>query len=190
MWLSNYERQANSGGDAGVGVHLPLLSRRGRETRRPDRSADPPLSRRRSRAVTVCEPADPLGPRFARPRQGLARGSAPSSPKDARAPLLRACSPSVRAVSGRARWSLARRLRSRSMARAGAVHVRLRAIVGRRELAGGVRAAAMTVRRSAGSAPATGFGGRCPPPARCPGSGAGSWGFKGGAASPWPDRNV
>ena len=24
----------------------------------------------------------------------------------------------------------------------------------------------------------------------CPGSGAGSWGFKGGAASPWPDRNV
>ena len=26
--------------------------------------------------------------------------------------------------------------------------------------------------------------------ARCPGSGAGSWGFKGGAASPWLDRNV
>ena len=50
LWLSNYERQANSGRDAGVGLHLPLLSRRGRETRRPDRSADPPLSRRRSRA--------------------------------------------------------------------------------------------------------------------------------------------
>ena len=42
----------------------------------------------------------------------LARGSAPSIPKDARAPLRCACSPSVRAVSGRARWILARRLRS------------------------------------------------------------------------------
>ena len=53
------------------------------------------------------EPAYPLGPRFAGPRQGLARGSAPSIPKDARAPLRCACSPIVRAVSGRARWSLA-----------------------------------------------------------------------------------
>ena len=95
--------------------------------------------------------------RFEARGQALARGSAPSIPKDARAPLRRASSPSVRAVSGRARWSLARRLRSRSMARAGAVDVRLRAIVGRRDLAGDVRAAAMTVRRSAGSAPATGF---------------------------------
>ena len=82
-----------------------------------------------------------------------------------------------------------RRLRSRSMARAGAVHVRLRAIVGRRDLVGGVRAAAMTVRWSSGSAPATRFA-TAAPTARCPGSGAGSWGFKGGATSPWPYRNV
>ena len=37
--------------------------------------------------VTVLEPAYPLGPRFAGPRQGLARGgSAPFDPPDARAP--------------------------------------------------------------------------------------------------------
>ena len=42
----------------------------------------------------------------------------------------------------------------------------------------------MTVRRSVMSAPATGFGGRCPPPARCPGSGAGSWGIEGGRSIP------
>ena len=42
----------------------------------------------------------------------------------------------------------------------------------------------MTVRRSVMSAPATGFGGRCPPPARCPGSSAGSWGIERGAQHP------
>ena len=52
------------------------------------------------------------------------------------------------------------------MARAGAVHVRLRAIVGRRDLVGGVRAAAMTVRWSSGSAPATRFA-TAAPTARC-----------------------
>ena len=36
--------------------------------------------------VTVLEPAYPLGPRFAGPRQGLARDSAPFDPPDARAP--------------------------------------------------------------------------------------------------------
>ena len=118
------------------------------------------------------------------------RGAVP--PRSRRTPALRcgvrarpSCEPCPVAPDGA--WP--RRLRSRSMARAGAVHVRLPAIVGRRDLVGGVRAAAMTVRWSSGSAPATRFA-TAAPTARCPGSGAGSWGFKGGAMSPWPDRNV
>ena len=56
--------------------------------------------------------------------------------------------------------------------------------------AGVTRAATMSMRRSAMSAPATGFGGRRPPPARCSGSGAERWGFEGGRSVPLPGRNV
>ena len=46
--------------------------------------------------------------------------------------------------------------------------------------------------RTAISHQRTGRGARgaVPPPARCPGSGAGSWGFEGGRSIPSPDRNV
>ena len=56
--------------------------------------------------------------------------------------------------------------------------------------AGVTRAATMTVRRSAMSAPERGSGGGapCPPAASAAARAAG--GSKGGAASPWPDRNV
>ena len=45
--------------------------------------------------------------------------------------------------------------------------------------------------RAAISHQRTGRGARgaVPPPARCPGSGAGSWGFEGGRSIPSPDRN-
>ena len=138
----------------------------------------------------VDKPAYPLGPRFAGPQRGWRGVLRPL--RSRRTPALRcgvrarpSCEPCPVAPDGA--WP--RRLRSRSMARAGAVPVRLRAIVGRRDLVGGVRAAAMTVRWSSGSAPATRFA-TAAPTARCPGSGAGSWGFMGGATSPWPDRNV
>ena len=75
------------------------------------------------------------------------------------------------------------RMRALSTARAGAVHVRVRAIASRSSAegdtpaaaafscqaacsAGVTRAATMTVRRSGTGAPATGFGGRCPAPVR------------------------
>ena len=103
----------------------------------------------------------------------------------------------------RASW----RVRSRSTASAGAVHVRVRDIACRSNAdgdtpaaaalschaacsAGVTRAATVTVRRSATDAPATGFGGRRTPPARCSGSGAEHWGFEGGRSIPSPDRNV
>ena len=54
------------------------------------------------------------------------RSSAPSIPKDARAPLRRACPPSVRAVSGRARWSLAKRFRSDRLSVTGAARAHAR----------------------------------------------------------------
>ncbi len=92
------------------------------------------------------------------------------------------------------------RLRSRSAARAGAVRVWVRAITTRSRAEGDTpaaafffqaacsarvtRAATTTVRRSAMSTPARGFGGRRPPSASCSVSGAGAGGSKGGAASP------
>ncbi len=75
-----------------------------------------------------------------------------------------------------------------------AVHVRVRATDCHRNLVGGVlrraltRAVNMTVRRSAGGAPATGSGDA--PPARCVGSRAQRWGFEGGRSISLPDRNV
>ena len=93
-------------------VARPGLPERASTSKRPMRRVEPERPRLRrtllSDAAKAGEPAYPLGPRFAGPRQGLARGAPPPSiPKDARAPLRCACSPIVRAVSGRARWSLA-----------------------------------------------------------------------------------
>ena len=159
-----------------------------------ERGPPPPLRRRPPGWLRA-----PYGARASLPFGATLRGSPAGAgkgwlrpPSIPRTPALRcgvrarpSCEPCPVAPDGA--WP--RRLRSRSMARAGAVHVRLRTIVGRRDLIGGVRAAAMTVRWSSGSAPATRLA-TAAPTACCPGSGEGSWGFKGGAASPWPDRNV
>ena len=127
-----------------------------------------------SEHLTVQEPAYPLGPRFADPRQGLARGCAPFDPPR-RSALRRVVRVRPAADwSDRCRSRAAWRLRSRPMPVPDAVHVRVRATVCRRNLVGGMfrraltRAVNMTVRRSAGGAPATGSGDA--PPARCVGS--------------------
>ena len=132
------------------------------------------------------EPAYPLGPRFAGPRQGLARDSAPSIPEEGPRSAAACVFAQRRTGSDRWRSRAAWRLRSRSMPVPDAVHVRVRATDCRRNPVGGVlrraltRAVTMTVRRSAGDAP----------PARCVGSGATSWGIEGGRSIPSPGRNV
>ena len=94
------------------------------------------------------------------------------------------------------------RVRSRSTAAAGAVHVRVHTMACRSSAdsdtpaaaayqlassAGDTRAVTMPVRRSAVSAPAGGFGGG--PPANSTGARA-SGGSKGGRSAPSPERNV
>ena len=78
-----------------------------------------------SEHLTVQEPAYPLGPRFAGPRQGLAGGCAPFDPPEVRAA---ACVFAQRRTgSDRCRSRTAWRLRSRPMPVPDAVHVRVRA---------------------------------------------------------------
>ena len=139
-----------------------------------------------SDAAKAGEPAYPLGPRFAGPRQGLARDSAPSIPEEGPRSAAACVFAQRRTGSDRWRSRAAWRLRSRSMPVPDAVHVRVRATDCCRNPVGGVlrraltRAVTMTVRRSAGDAP----------PARCVGSGATSWGIEGGRSIPSPGRNV
>ena len=125
----------------------------------PSASVDPPRSQCRRTSpsgaeergregwlmpVSSHEPAYPLGPRFAGPRQGLARDSAPSIPQGGPCSGAACVFAQRRTGSDRCRSRAARRLRSRSMPVPDAVHVRVRATDCRRNLVGGMLRRALT----------------------------------------------
>ena len=109
-----------------------------------------------------------MGPRFAGPRQGLARGgsASPSIPQGSPRSAAACVFAQRRTGSDRCRSRAAWRLRSRPMPVPDAVHVRVRATVCRRNLVGGMlrRAVNMTAAVRGGRT-GDGFGGRPTRPA-------------------------